>query len=468
MTSPNPVCNPGRARRWLATLAALALAGILGSCGGGGGGGDSNGGNPPPDPITPPTATRGFMMGTTLFHAGLVNGELVIPDWKFENPGDRDLVSLQVDDFWGVPWGHCSNNGCAGLPPAWAAQWARLAADAQATGKPLYLALSPLTDRRALARRVQADGSLADYWTTQEDAVGCYLFASDPDAARHKASYIGYVRYLVDLVKPRYLSPAIEVNVPFSACPSQKAAWMAWYADVHNALKAAYPDLVIFPTFQLEHLYGVAAEATRCAGGSFTPCFDQRLAEVLTLPADRIALSSYPMAWSQQAEFDHAPPTDTLARIRQATPRRIWMAETGWTAQSVRASYAHGTAGTCGPVALPATLDVAGRGTLNVANDAGQAAYMSSLLEAAQAQGVEAVVWWLNRDFLDGDVAATCPCTPASSATCVMAEAFHAAAGDAGESMLREFGSMGLRRNDGSARPGQAVWQNWLGRAYKP
>lgn len=459
---PSPLRRP---RHWLAALGLLLLGAALGSCGGGGGGAAPD---PAPGPSNPPAATRSFLMGATPFQVGVVNGTVAFPDWKFENLADRDLLSLHADDFWGVPWSHCSAAGCSGLPPTWVAQWAQLAADAQATGKPLYLALSPLSDRRALARRVEADGSLLDYWTSQEDAAGCYLFASDPDAARHKASYIAYVRYLVDLVKPRFLSPAVEMNMPFTTCPAQKAAWMAWYTDVHNALKAAYPDLIVFPTLQLEHLYGVVSPATRCASGSFTQCFDQRLAEALTLPGDRVALSTYPIGWSFEAEFNHAPPTDTFARIRQATTRRIWVAETGWAASSLLASYAHGAGSSCGAVALPATQDVAGRGTLNVANDAGQSAYLTWLLGEAQAQGLEAVVWWLNRDYLDGNVAGTCPCTPADSPTCVMAEAFHAAAGDEAELLLRGFGNMGLRRNDGSTRPSHAVWRDWLARSLQP
>lgn len=468
MTSPSRLSSLRHAPRWLAALALLLLAAALGSCGGGGGGGGSAAPSPAPGPSNPPPATRSFLMGATPFQAGLVNGVVAFPDWKFENLADRDLLSVHADDFWGVPWSHCSAAGCSGLPPSWVAQWAQLAANAQATGKPLYLALSPLTDRRALARRVEADGSLADYWTAQEDAVGCYLFASDPDAARHKASYIAYVRYLVDLVKPRFLSPAVELNMPFTTCPAQKAAWMAWYADVHNALKAAYPDLIVFPTFQLEYLYGVASTATRCAGGTFNQCFEQRLAEALTVPGDRMALSTYPIGWTFEAEFNHAPPPDTFARIKQATTRRIWVAETGWAANSFLASYAHGAEGTCGPVALPATQTVAGRGLMDVANDAGQAAYMSWLLGEAQAQGMEAVVWWLNRDYLDGNAAGTCPCAPAESPTCLMAEVFHTLAGDPGEALLRAFGNMGMRRNDGSTRPSHAVWRDWLGRTLQP
>lgn len=441
-------------------LAALLLALSLPACGGSG---------TPPNP--PPAApTRAFMMGATPFQTSVTPaGAVVFPDWKFENLDERDLLSLHVDDFWGVPWSYCSASGCSNLPAAWVARWQKLAADAKASGKPVYLALSPLTERKTLATTVQPDGTTRAGWNTATDANGCYRFATDDAAASHQAAYIGYVKYLVDLVGPKYLSPAVEMNIPFTSCPDQKAAWTAWYAEMHNAIAAAYPSLVVFPTFVLEYMYGVVNAQTQCAAGtSYTACFDQRLAEALTVPGARIAFSTYPSAWTYSPAFNHKPPTDTFARVRQATRRRIWIAETGWPAVRLLTSYAHGGVGACGTELLPAVLTVPGSGVFDVANDAAQAAYLSWLLSEAQAQGFEAVVWWLERDYLDGPTATRCPCAPADSATCKIADAFHAVGGDPTELLLRGFGNMGLRNYDGSPRPSAAVWHDWVVRAYRP
>jgi hypothetical protein len=438
-------------------FAGALLALCLAACGGGGG----PGGTPPP------VATRSFHMGATPFFATAS----AFPDFRFENLDDRDLLSLHVDDFWGVPWQQCAGSTCTGLPAAWVARWQQLAASAQASGKVVYLAVSPLSNRRALSRTVQADGSLLDAWQspTVLDANGCYLFASDPNAAGYATAYANFVKYLVDLVHPAFLSPAIEMNMPFTTCPAQKAAWIAWYSGVHAALKAAYPSLPVFATFQTEYLYGVAEPAAACAAGtSYTDCFKARLAEALAVPGDRIAFSSYPEAWVYSAAFNYGVPPDTFALARAATTRRIWVSETGWNTVPLRASYAHAGGGSCSTSFLLSETLATPAGTKDLANNAAQTAYMTWLLGQAQAQQLEAVVWWLNRDYLDGAVSSTCPCTQATSDTCKLADTFYAVGGDGGEALLRRFGNIALRNFDGTARPAQAVWKQYLGYARVP
>jgi hypothetical protein len=83
------------------------------------------------------------------------------------------------------------------------------------------------------------------------------------------------------------MSPAIEMNMPFTTCPAQKAAWIAWDPDVHSALKSAYPTLVVFPTFQMEYMYGIAEAPAACIRGTLSQCFDQHLADALAIPGDR-------------------------------------------------------------------------------------------------------------------------------------------------------------------------------------
>jgi hypothetical protein len=445
-----PRCLP----RAVAVLLLLALT----ACGGGGGGT-----SPPP----PPAPTRSFYMGASPFFAT----STAFPDFRFENLDDRDLVSVHVDDFWGVPWSQCAGAACTGLPAAWVARWQQLATNAQATGKTLYFAISPLGNRRALARSVQADGSLLDNWQspTVLDANGCYLFASDAAAAGYATAYVNFVKYLVDLVHPSYLSPAVEMNMPFTTCPAQKTAWIAWYTGVNNALKAAYPTLPVFPTFQMEYLYGVAEPAAACAAGTLpTDCFRARLAEALAIPADRIAFSSYPDGWVYSSAFNYGVPPDTFTITRAATTRRIWVSETGWNTVPLRASYAHASGGTCSTTfLLPETLATPA-GTKDLANNSAQAAYMTWLLGQAQSQQLEAVIWWLNRDFLDGSAASTCPCTPANSETCKLSDLLYAVGGDFGETLTRHFGNMALRNYDGTARPAQAVWKQYFGYTRQP
>ena len=407
-------------------------------------------------------------MGSTPFFASATPaGEVLFPDWRFENLDDRDLVSLHVDDFWGVPWDYCDASGCSNLPPAWVAKWDGLIREAKATGKPLYLALSPLGDRRTLAPRVLDNGFPEAGWNAALDAQGCYRFADDSEALRYQGAYISYLRYLIERVGPRFLSPAVEINLPFTSCPAQKEAWIAWYGAVQAAVKAAYPQLVVFPTFQLEAMYGVTNAQAACSSGSLSACFDQRLAEALAMPADRIAFSTYPAAWGYSPEFGHSFPRDTFAKVAAATERTIWISETGWAAAPVLQSYAHSTGESCGAALYPSQLDVPGLGKVDLANDAAHALYLGWLLEQAQALRFETVVWWLNRDYLDGAVAETCPCAPAESATCIMSEQFHQAVGASAELLLRVFGNMALRRHDGSRRPGLATWLDYIARPHQ-
>ena len=432
-----------RRHRLAVYVTAFAIAATLYACGGGGGGGPGN-----------PAPTRSYRMGTTPFFAT----PTLFPDWQFENLEDKDLLSIHADDFWGVPWVEFRDS--LPLPAAWANKWAALASAAQATGKPLYLAVSPLGNRRTLAPRVDASGNPVANWETSVDANGCYLFATDTvDAAGYKTAYIRYMTYLINLLQPSAVSPAVEINVPFSQCPLQKSAWIAWYTDVHNAIKAAYPSLPVFPTFQVEHMYGISDPQAACTGGTTRAvCFDQRLAEALTIPGDRIAFSTYPIGWKYLPDYSFSYPTDTYVRVQSATPRKIWIAETGWAAVKVLQSYPHGATGSCGLDLFPASI----------ANDTDQEGYLRWLLAEAQARGFETVIWWLNRDYLDGAVAATCPCNPAISDTCQLADTFYTAAGVTGETLLRIFGNMALRNYDRTPRPAHTAWREYFDRAFSP
>ncbi|MEJ2393373.1 MAG: hypothetical protein P8Z77_01100 [Candidatus Thiodiazotropha sp.] len=441
-----------------AILLLLVCLAVFSGCGGGGSG------------PAPATETRPFLMGSTPFFASHNGSNVTMPDWRFENLDDRDLISLHVDDFWGVPWDYCDATACTNLPQPWIDQWQQLATAAKATGKRLYLAASPLGGRRTLAPKVLADGSTQADWNSNTDANGCYLFDSDSAADTFKAAYISYLKTIIDLVNPDYFSPGVEINMPFTICPAQKTAWIAWYNDVHTAIKAAYPQLVIFPTFQMEYMYGISTPEAACSNGTSEACFETRLNEALTIPGDRLAFSTYPAAWVYHAEFDYSFPRESLTKAAQITSRKIWIAETGWLSVPLLSSYAHGSSSACGSSIYPDTLDIPGIGSVNVANDTAQSDYISWLLDSADENNLEAVVWWLNRDYLDESVTgnALCPCVPTGNTTCLMLEDFYTVGGTTIEVLFRLFGNMALRHYDGSPRPGLTIWQTYLNRSYQP
>lgn len=433
-------------------LCLLPLVFLLTVCGGNSG---SNSGSSTAE-------TRTFLMGTTPFFTTAT----VFPDWRFENMGDKDLLSMHADDFWGVPWDEFRTSANPTLPAAWVSKWASFISSSRATGKLLYLALSPLGDRKKLAPRVDAAGNSVQNWGP-EDANGCYPFATDANAAAYKTAYINYVSYLVNLIQPAYLSPAVEMNMQFARCSAaDKAAYIAWYTDVHNAIKTAYPNLIIFPTFQQEYMYGIAEPAAACLGSmSLDDCFSQHLTEALAIPADRIAFSTYPITWKYRPEYSFSYPLDTYTKVKNATQRKIWISETGWTALPVLQSYQHGSTSTCGPELFPASM----------ANDTEHASYLTWLLGQAETNSFEAVIWWLNRDYLDNAVASACPCVGAND-TCGLTELFYDfgfatggdATGDFNEALLRMFGNMALRKHDGTPRPGHATWLKYYNRSLQP
>ncbi len=204
------------------------------------------------------------MMGSTPFFAT----PNAFPDWRFENMDERDLLSLHVDDFLAVPWSEFATSATPTLPAAWVARWTDLRDRARASGKTLYLAVSPLGDRITLAPRVDAAGNAVAHWAPV-DAKGCYRFATDPGAATYRTAYINYLKYVVQLVQPKYLSPAVEMNIQFNKCAAaDKAAYIAWYTQVDQAIRAAFPTLVVFPTMQVEHLYGVADASVAPSGST--------------------------------------------------------------------------------------------------------------------------------------------------------------------------------------------------------
>lgn len=379
---------------------------------------------------------RPYFMGTTPFFASLNS----FPDWRFENMDDKDLISLHADDFLGIPW---ENFMTGSAPPTdWTAKWENLANSAAASGKPIYVSLAPLgggTGRRSLTVGVDGTGNKsAENWATPVDSSGCYVF-SDPGAEAYKQAYIRYCRYVIDLTHPRYFSPAIELSVSYTACPSQQSAMNNWYRDVHSSLKSAYPALIIFPTFQMEHMYGLVGGSACGNGMSRDACYEQRLREALAVPADRLAFSMYPNLWKFLGET--VQQHDPFALAQSLTTKKIWVAETGWAA-----------------VRIPNPSDCSDLFPASIANNAIQDEYMTWLLGEAQTRGFEGVVWWLNRDFLDGPTAATCPCT-GDTETCQFLAAFNAAGGASGELLLRMNANMALYEYDGTPRPALTTWQ---------
>ncbi|MBK7208522.1 MAG: hypothetical protein IPH91_09705 [Elusimicrobia bacterium] len=174
----------------------------------------------------------------------------------------------------------------------------------------------------------------------------------------------------------------------------------------------------------------------------------------LTVPGDRIAFSMYPL----QFLFPPIPPdsyatgfsrlNEAFTIVQQKTARKIWVAETGWSAVKVLTSYQHASPPSgCGAVLIDDTVVGGGK----------PPKLPGGFAQPGPGQKFEAVVWWEMRDLLKGADADACPC-PRPSDTCAVLDTFYAVGGQWGELLLRRFGNMGLRRFDGSPRSAHELW----------
>jgi hypothetical protein len=414
----------------------LACALLVSACGDDHMGGPDAGG---PDAAVTPDACancRSYSLASTGLQA--IPGQPQLFQMGTANlADDADVVSIH-QDFYGVPWDEFEANQ---PPPAeWAAKMDSLAQ--QSAGMPVFLSLQLVggTGRQYLAdKTLVVNGNLG---TTANWSVQCYDFASMADGASKKQAYVRYVDYMVRKFQPRWVNVAIEMNL-FMPCG---AAWNG-LRDAANAAydaaKAARPDVIAFPSIQIDMLYGYnncAAPMTR------DQCFEANYARLAGLHRDRFAISTYPYLLDAVKTVPNLP-ADWFTRAADRGGERIVIAETGWDATN-----AVGRLQTTCFTALMSSPD-------------DQTAYLSRLLDDAQAHNMDLVTWWSNRDLIPAQVMTDCPCT-FDATWCNIVDAFRQTGGTDemaqfyAEMTLKIWGTMGVRTYDGTQRATTyARWQ---------
>jgi hypothetical protein len=425
---------------------ALLLLVLAASCGGGSrgspvasdGGADAAFDGGPTQEGSPGEAgaTRPYALatgGVQLLVTGTTTGLQITPA---DVTMDADVIDVH-QEYYGVPW---SQLAAGQQPPgAWIAQMNAIEHYAATSGKPVFLSISMLDGaRKTLApQAVEQDGSLA---TPQPYATSCFDFASDPTGPSMKQAYLAYVTWMINEFHPAYLDIAIEVNLFFENCPSAAAG----VVDVSNAAyataKALSAGTPVFPSFQVEHLYGYSGP---CAAGGSTPaqCFDTNYATITGMTRDRFAMSTYPTI-PGVLDSPSQVPADWFTRGASRGNERAVISETGWNSSSI---VAQTSGGACMQVE-PST-------------EANTAAYLGLVLAAARAAPMDLVDWWGDEDLVVSQLMTDCPCT-FDTTWCTVLTAFSGSPVDGGfdsyyygQIELKAFGSMGLRDYTGNPKP---------------
>jgi hypothetical protein len=352
-----------------------------------------------------------------------------------------DVEVIEVhQEFYGVPWDSFADGGAP--PPEWVAEMQRIAGSLG--GKPVFLSVSMLNgERDSLAPRpvIQAGTvQTQDYW-----AARCYDFASASDGPALQQAYLAYVRWMVTLFAPSYLNIAVEVNLFFEKCPAAVDGLIGVANAAYDAAKALQPQLVVFPSIQIDHLYGY--DPASCPDAGFrAQCFDALYAQIAPLKRDRFAMSSYPPLGVVATSADL--PADWFTRAAARGGEQPVIAETGWNSSSLVLQLRDGT---CYPVFSDTEAD--------------EAAYLDFVLDSAEDAGMDLVNWWSDRDLIVSELMTACPCT-FDATWCEVLAYFRGPPTDggvdtqaAGELALKAFGTMGLRDYEGNPKP--SVYARW-------
>jgi hypothetical protein len=316
-----------------------------------------------------------------------------------------------------------------------------LVADAAAVG-PVALSLQMVSGggRSFLAdRAVVNDGVVSTQvgWSAR-----CYDFSSAPDAAALRAGYLAYLEWMIRRFSPRWVNLAIEMNMFAASCSD--SAWNALVdleRDAYDTAKAVDPDVIAFPSIQLELLYGWAG----CAGDR-EACFDAAYAKLDRIKRDRFAVTSLPFL-IEELRDPAVLPADWFTRAGDRGGERTIVAEAAWLAEPMNVLL-----GASCIEAVPA-------------DEVKQLAFFDKLMAEAVDHGIELVTWISNRDLIDTPLMSDCPCDYDADWCGFLGGLRQSAGGDpnaqaSAEYSIKQFGAMGLRRYDGTPRePFFSHWQ---------
>jgi hypothetical protein len=334
-------------------------------------------------------------------------------------------------------------------PPAthpWTVEITKLATATKAPGKPIMLQFALMRDS-PVARAYALNGELKldRTWLPR-----CYDMSTDAIGGLIQKAYVNYVRWVTLLFAPKYVVAMAEINLYYGCFPRDSNAWRAMVTverNAYDAVKAIYPNVPAFPSFNLEMLYNNSAFG-----------FDTDQYNAMSdLKRDRFGISAFPQGLpaSNGVTNPYQLPQDYLSRVKDRNPqeKRMLITETGWNSQSIAVHYL----GHCVP-------------TVTLSDPSFTYVYLVYVLYYAWLNNFEVVTWWSDRDLIPATAMNTCyPATSPAGCNgdlwCLsvlqMEAEFQPYWPTANsELVFKAFGTMGLRDYAGDPKPGtMELWQ---------
>lgn len=365
---------------------------------------------------------------------------------------DVDVITLWPE-YLGIPFDDFAAGPDLSPSHPWAVRMRQLADTVAATGKPVLLELS-LIRTGMVPKAVVDKGQLQviSAW-----APVCYDF-SQPAAAAIGQAYVNYAIWMARTFHPKYLVNFIEANLYYHDCGGQTAAWDALVAiqnRAYDAVKAVDSQIRVFPSIHIESLYGYAPDG-----------WDPVQYKAITgLKRDLIGISSYPFGLrlaSGRLASPYDLPADYLVRIRLKHPQEtLAIAETGWNNSAISI----GDQNLC--------IQDFPYSSERYAKD-----YLELVLASADYGQFEVVNWWSMADSIEAGVLDTCYTRESVPyANCagdpwcqvinyIKDVTFEGSSELFSELVQKAFGSMGLKRYDGTERA--PIMQLWRSKLQEP
>ncbi len=248
----------------------------------------------------------------------------------------------------------------------------------------------------------------------------------------------------------------LEPNLYYASCGGNTATWrylVKLERDVYRAVKSEFPSMLLFPSFNLEAIYGVNALAAQDTGG-----FDQaHYLALLAMKRDRLGLVSFPQVIGNPYKL----PVDYLTRILDRNPNEppVVITEIGWNSSSI--TY----------------YDQVNRNCVMAYSEPSYvSAFLKFVLYSGYAGNFDVITWWSSRDEMPAGVVDTCfpeakppdfgECTDNVWCVAVSAARAYPPPGSVpalAELSLKAFGTMGLRLYDGTGKDDVlSTWQQFL------